>query len=444
MQAESIPLYEQIGPAFLTAWLDSSLWNYGSAYDIFDLMDYQNRHDETTSKMLNASYPGVLDQLAYYASHKIWNEYGDLNVFANTPGDEILAMGGQTLASRVLQMMLSNYDSGGVLNKFALLVTDFPSVLSLISLLGLPSINTDFYNLPPFASSLVFELFSNDGNDNPAGINDATQLYVRVLFRNSSDPYNVAATTIQEYPVLGNGPDQTAMTWDQFVQAISAVSMSSVPDWCSVCDSNTLFCAAFDSANATAAAPTRHRLTRIAAGAVGAVVGVVLVAALAGFCALCGCLRLNFRKPQRGAAGAAAVASSWRRRRGSASGLGGFKGSAKLASDVDLNIPRNAAPVGLADDAVTFGAVTASRAKAGERVGSWELNSPRAVGADGFDEEEGRVNVEDVFVGDDKPSAGRAGHARFASLGSTVVGRPSFEADGEELHSGPVSPRESI
>jgi hypothetical protein len=439
MQAESLPLYTQIGPSFLTTWLDPSLWNYGSAYGIFDMMDYQNRHDSVTSKKLNETYPGVLGQLAFYASHKVWHEYGDLTVYANTPGDDILAMAGKTLASRVLQMLQSNYDSAGVVNKFTLLVSEFPPILSLISLLGLPSVNSDFYNLPPFASSLVFELFSNDANDNPAGIDDSTQLYVRVLFRNSSDPYSVATTTIQEYPVLGNGPDQTDMTWDQFVQAIGAVALDSVPNWCNICSGDTLFCAAFDAANSTGSGSgsSHHRLTRIVAAVIGAAIGIVLVVVLLGFVALCGCLSLSCRKPRRGARGAS----------GGASGLGGFKGSSKLASDVDLNIPRNAAPVGLSDDAETFGAVAAAtgEAKGGERVGSWELKTPRGADGNEFDHDE-VVDIEDVFVGDDKPSAGRGGHARFASLGSTVVGRPSFEADeGErDLHSGPVNPRESV
>jgi len=137
-----------------------------------------------------------------------------------------------------------------------------------------------------------------------------------------------------------------------------------------------------------------------------------------------------------------------RRRRDASSSIGGYKGSSKMASDADLHIPPNAAPMGIgafvvSDDKdpkafvkdIETGSIQTQKShRAHERVGSWELK-----------------NTDDLNA---------SGHQRFASVGSTIVGggalamgegedhfRPSFEGDeDEDAHEvfSPVRPRESF
>ena len=96
--------------------------------------------------------------------------------------------------------------------------------------------------------------------------------------------------------------------------------------------------------------------------------------------------------------------------------LGGFKGSAKLASDADLHIPKNAAPIGIVANEVV------EEPKRGhERVGSWEM-----------DKKDGRDT--------------------FSSFGgATIKGddygrKPSFDDDRDGINpfTAPVNPRESV
>jgi len=107
-----------------------------------------------------------------------------------------------------------------------------------------------------------------------------------------------------------------------------------------------------------------------------------------------------------------------RRDRGKKSELGGFKGSSKLASDPDLHLPKNAAPIGV------VAAEEDSLKKGHERVGSWELGSSKEI----------ERNTFTSFGG--------------STVGSGGIRKPSFEMDedrdGINPFEAPVNPRESV
>ena len=96
--------------------------------------------------------------------------------------------------------------------------------------------------------------------------------------------------------------------------------------------------------------------------------------------------------------------------------LGGFKGSAKLASDADVHLPKNAAPVGIVANEV------GEEPKRGhERVGSWEMD---------------KKDPRDTF-------------SSFG--GATIKGddygrKPSFDDDRDGINpfTAPTNPRESV
>jgi hypothetical protein len=310
-------------------------------------------------------------------------------------------------------------------------------MLSLFSLLGLPNLNSDFYGLPDFASALVFELFSIDGNgdgDGPASdavSNDnnypaESDLWVRFYFRNGSDfgtglpddPLN-SEKDYRAYPIFGHGPDQTSLPWADFEMEMQRIMLSDVGNWCDTCAAASVFCPAYTDSDPSwsgigSGSGRRSRsgsnMTPQVAGVIGAAVtlGVLLLALLAA--ALFG---VRLRKQQ----------SAWSKR---PSDLGGFKGSAKLASDQDLTLAKNGAPMaGSGAQRASEASTVVGDAKGHERVGSWELkqpNSPTSPG--GF----GSLS-KDIEAG-----------LSF----SPPAGRTSFD-DGDEIGvSRPVRPRESI
>lgn len=302
-------------------------------------------------------------------------------------------------------------------------------MLSLFSLLSLPNLNSDFYGMPDYGSALVFELFDLYGNgdgdgaaSNAVASNDTypdeSDLWVRFYFRNGSDygsglpsdPLD-SEKDYRAYPIFGHGPDATSMTWSDFQTEMNNIMLSDVGEWCDTCNAYSVFCPAYtddDSGWTGSGSASKSQrsssMTPQVAGVIGAAVtlGVFLIAFLA---AVLGGVRVHrgnnafSKKPD----------------------LGGFKGSAKLASDQDLTLPKNGAPMGAnrASEATVVGDV-----KGHERVGSWELKEPAS------------------------PSSPTGG---FGSLGKDIEAGLSFDPARRSFDEGddvgiakPVRPRESF
>jgi hypothetical protein len=399
---ETLPYYRSVGYDFLQGRSTIDDWSYDSAWSVYDTLDFLNRHNATVEQAFatNGSLQGLLPFFGSLAARKQWDLYGDMTVNGSKPGDQILVTGGKTLAAKIIALLEDNLDSEGILQKFSLLVGEYQSMISLLSLLGLRDYNGgQFHILPPYGSAIVFEVFSYTSPTNASIIPDPNNLWVRFLFRNASDPSSsdpsAVMPPIYAYPIFNRGPSGTDMPWLDFVTAMSNIALDNVLDYCTLCQAQTLYCAAFTESSSGSS--HRRGISLPVAGVIGAIIALaVLGLALAAVAFFCG-MRFHRQPRER-------------------HNLGGFKGSAKLASDADLNIPNNAAPLGI-------GAVASTEPKKGhERVGSWELKDPKP----------GEV--------------GGLGHQRFASLGSTAVGRPSFEADDdlEAIHSTPTTPRENI
>jgi hypothetical protein len=63
---------------------------------------------------------------------------------------------------------------------------------------------------------------------------------VRFLYRNSTD----ARGALVPYPLFGS--DQAHMSFKHFNATMWSIGIANVTTWCSVCESNTFFCAAAD------------------------------------------------------------------------------------------------------------------------------------------------------------------------------------------------------
>jgi len=135
------------------------------------------------------------------------------------------------------------------------------------------------------------------------------------------------------------------------------IMLSDIGDWCLECGEAALFCPAF--VNATTSNPDsgdssdqgKSQLSPQVAGVIGAAVTLGVAGILFALAVLVFGVRFYRNNGRR------------------TSDLGGFKGSKKLASDPDLNLPKHGAPVGVVavdDDGLSK--------KGHERIGSWELN----------------------------------------------------------------------
>lgn len=344
--------------------------NYDNAYLLFDYLNYGNTHNSTIKKTLSDTdlprVRGLADQ---------WLQAVNGNT-SETPSIQTVA--GQTLAAEIMGLLAANIESKGGARKLSLLFGTFEPMISLAALTQLPKTNTQFYSMPQDGSSMVFELYSEHHNSS-AGYPATSELLVRFLFRNGTDP----SSALTAYPLFGRSETQT-LSLNDFMKKLQNIALASIGDWCNACQSYTVFCAAFIGVDFTNSSGSNSYAVSVAAkstmkpavaGVIGAVIALVVAGIIFAVAMLVGGVRLHRSKARR------------------RSELGGFKAGEKLASDQDL-------PYG------QTGVGASVIKKSDERISSWELGD--------------RSDTKEMNVG---------GSDRQDSLR-----RPSFEADDLEPH----------
>jgi hypothetical protein len=308
----------------------------------------------------DSDFGGVYDRVRTLADEQAWYLYGNTSISVTDPDSQAIA--GKTLAASVLgsfQRIVADKMSPGDQTDMSYPLTFFfgeqEPFVSLISLMSADYHDQNFRAIPLFASAMIFELFSRGQNNTfPTTKQD---LWVRFYFHNGTEFDNNQLTA---FPLFGTGPSRTDIPYTEFQDRFSKIMMSTVSQWCDTCKSFSLFCLGVDDANASPTLPfTRQRHAKISpaiGGVIGAIVTLVVAGLLFGLAMLVGGVRLH------------------RVQRNKKSELGGFKGSAKLASDPDLSLVNNGAPPA----GISF--VSDSK-KGHERVGSWELRQKESRGS---------------------------------------------------------------
>lgn len=242
---------------------------YANAYDIFDLLNVASIHNASS---INATTPEQLDQLRVLADSA---EFG----IAYDTDDKARSIGGQTFAGGILAQLKSIVSSKAKV-KFSLLAGSYDTFQSFFGLSNLTSVSPDFYGLPHYASTMAFEIFTQE---NVTDFPPVDSLRVRFLFRNGS----TAGDEPRAFPLFGSSDE--SMPYNDFVSKMESISITSAEKWCGICGSDTLFCDAYSARNANAA-PTNQSsgggMSNAVAGVIGAMVtlGVVaLVGAVAFF-----------------------------------------------------------------------------------------------------------------------------------------------------------------
>ncbi|KAH6713822.1 histidine acid phosphatase-like protein [Leptodontidium sp. MPI-SDFR-AT-0119] len=357
---------------------DSSTLNYANALEVYEGALYQYNHNSSihTSQTFTTDDLAILRNLA---SEQQWT--------FNTPNgtDLINAIGGRTLAAKVLQKLNNNIASSGTASKLSLLFGSYEPFLSFFALSNLatgPSA-PQFNTLPDHGSTMTFELFSTSQSSSSAGgattMPSPDQLSIRFLFRNGSE----ADAETRAYSLFGRGNAETVIPWPEFLRAMGAFALTDILDWCRTCGTQTFFCNAFEdsaSGNSTntdvenggpyvqGSGGEGKGVSPTIGGVIGATVAVAAFVFLVAGLLLAG-FRVEHRKRGKGSGNVShrdLGDISVLKRGGSGGGNGGgFKGADRLGSDTDLAFKGGA------------GATIVRH----ERVGSWELGeSPNGDG----------------------------------------------------------------
>lgn len=273
---------------------------YENAYEVFDLMNVASIHNESIAGEIESS---DLDQLRYLAD--LWEYNSNFN--ASEPERMI---GAKTLMGGILRQMNTTVASSGRNNKFQLFSGSYDTFVSFFGLTNLTSVSPDFYGLPDYASTIAFELFTEEGDsDNPADFPSANavneSLQVRFLFRNGTD----GGEELSAFPLFG-GSD-LAMPYGEFRERMEPIAITSVGQWCNMCGSSQDFCMAANetySGSSVSTSSSSSGLSNAAAGGIGAGVtlGVVGLVGAAIF------LLYRSRRKNKAAAAAAPLASGKR------------------------------------------------------------------------------------------------------------------------------------
>jgi len=342
--------YQSLGSSVFWA-IPSDDLNYGNAWTLWEFAAFEYQHNETLNQSETFT-AAELDTLYNLASQQQWN--------FNTPDSAgtIQAMAGRTYASYVLQQFQHQIASNGSAEKLTLLFGSFEPMLAFFALSDLatgPSASR-FNSLPLHGSTMTFELYSYaeiplSTSESVAFPEDTGELFVRFFFRNGTGD----SSALIEYPLFGMGNSQDDMRYSDFVYGMGQFSLDDLVDWCSECNSGSLFCEAimlnYNSEVGAGSGTTTKKAKSVSAPVAGVIGAAVTIAALLIIGAILALLGFRVDHRQKGKGSDLGVLKR------SVSG-GGFKGAEKLASDTDLTMKGGA------------GASVVRH----ERVGSWELN----------------------------------------------------------------------
>jgi len=156
---------------------------------------------------------------------------------------------------------------------------------------GLHKLDPNFFGLPDYASTLVFEAVTNATV--ASGLPALGDISVRFLFRNGSDP----DAPLTSWPIFESGKE--LLSWSEWSERISATQIASAVAWCKECGATSTdkpFCPV-----AAASAPLRlpaksGDMSLAVAGVIGAAVTLGVLGLAAVLLALLG-LRLSRRRP---------------------------------------------------------------------------------------------------------------------------------------------------
>lgn len=251
---------------------------------VFDYINVALVHNATipSDELLDAD---TIKQLQALANDHEFN-------LAYNKSAPIRAIAGATLAGDIVTGLNQIVINQGKKVKLNAQFNAYGFFLSFFGLAQLPKANPNFYGLPDYASSMVFELFTK-GPANPFPPPEA--LYVRFLFQNGTSN---STNEPDPYPLFGQS--ETELPWSTFTSEMGKISVSWGQQWCTVCGNSTGTCdmkappATTSSSNHSSSGS--GGVSKAVAGVIGALVTLAVVLGIAALVVVIGGMRLVNKK----------------------------------------------------------------------------------------------------------------------------------------------------
>lgn len=201
------------------------------------------------------------------------------------------------LAAQVVDFLNSTITEEGK-TKLGVQFGNYATMQSYFGLADLTLVNNpNFYGIPDYASSLVWELYTNQTVNNETGtLSDTSNLYVRFLFHNGT------ASNISEpqlFPLFGQ--PKIDLSWNDFVQKTSNFSIGSTAAWCTACGNSTGTCSPYainssTSSSSTSSSGSSSGISTAVGGVIGALVTLAVILLIEGLILVLGGYRLVSKK----------------------------------------------------------------------------------------------------------------------------------------------------
>lgn len=281
--------YEQLVPVVNGTFAASDV-TFKNAFVVYDLINVAEIHNSSipSSNILTNS---TLFQTRTLADVHEWG-------LAYNASDNMRAAAGMQLAGEILQYLNSTITSGSggsSAHKLGIQFGAYATFFSFFGLADLPAANPNFMGIPGYASSMVFELFT-DAAVPSGGFPAVSDLQIRFLFHNgtasnSSEPV--------AYPLFGG--NDTAISWTDFANGLGKFAIASTQDWCTKCGNTTGTCAAYAPTSPTPTPASQsgsghHGISAAVGGVIGAMVTLAVILGAAAIAMLLGGLRLVSKK----------------------------------------------------------------------------------------------------------------------------------------------------
>lgn len=229
--------YSSLSPMLEGAFSPDQI-GYKEAYLIFDYLNVASIHNgsdhfKREDLFTNATYDRLLQLASVHQYNLAWNA-----------SDSIRASAGSTLANDTLSALsniIDKHDSSTP--KLNIQFGAYSTFLSFFGLADLPKASVNFTGIPDYASSMAFELVTDD--DDSSSFPAPEDINVRFVFRNGTATADDPPT---EFPLFDQS--KSVLPWPEFRSHMEDISFRSLKDWCKACGSTDGPCASVDDASA--------------------------------------------------------------------------------------------------------------------------------------------------------------------------------------------------
>ncbi|TIA30235.1 phosphoglycerate mutase-like protein [Aureobasidium pullulans] len=248
--------------------------NFKNAYSIYDLINVAGIHNSSFDEAGRVTQD-VFSRLQTLADAHEWGlAYNESESVAGN----VRGVSAMVLAGQILDFLNGTLSTNGN-QKIAIQFGAYATFSSFFGFAELPQVDPNFRGIATYASSMVFELFTNSST--AASDDPASDVYVRFLFSNGTASTDAAPSA---YPLFGS--QQEALSWRDFTAGMQKFAVSSTNQWCNVCGNSDGVCAASKTSSSNGSSiPASSLLANDYAGdgsspAVNGVIGAMVTLAV--------------------------------------------------------------------------------------------------------------------------------------------------------------------